>query len=637
MGVDSLFSFSRRGSNGSFGDGPDAALDALRSVFGYDSFRGQQAEIIDHVVRGNDALVLMPTGGGKSLCYQIPALVREGVTVVVSPLIALMRDQVTAMRELGVRAAFLNSSLGAGEAREIERDMVAGDLDLVYVAPERLVTPRFLDLLDRTRLALFALDEAHCVSQWGHDFRPEYLQLSILHERHPMVPRIALTATADVQTRNEIKEKLGLTEARVFLSSFDRPNITYRVVPKKTERQQMLAFLNENHPEDAGIVYCMSRAKVEDTAAWLNAQGREALPYHAGLPADVREANQDRFIKSEGLVMVATVAFGMGIDKPNVRFVCHLDPPKSLEAYYQETGRAGRDGLAANAWMSYGMADVVMLRQMLEQSEAGDSHRRVERGKLEALLGFCETSHCRRQVLLNYFNETLAEPCGNCDTCLDPVERWDGTIAAQKALSAVYRTGQRYGAGHLIDVLLGNATEKVVQQAHDTLKTFGVGKDLSKTEWQSVYRQLVANGFLTVDLEYGGFRLTDAGVSVIKGQRTVALRKDPVLERRRGVRDALRRQGGRGGSASEGVSRGSARGTLSAADDALWHALRDCRTGLAKEQSVPPYVIFHDSTLLEMVSQRPRNREAFAHLPGVGARKLERYADAFLEVIRQHG
>ncbi len=627
-GVASLFSFSSRDTHGNTGS--DAALNALRTVFGYAAFRGQQADIIDHVVHGGDALVLMPTGGGKSLCYQIPALVRDGVTVVVSPLIALMRDQVTAMRELGVRAAFLNSSLGAAEAREVERDMVAGDLDLVYVAPERLVTPRFLELLDRTKLALFALDEAHCVSQWGHDFRPEYLQLSILHERHPDVPRVALTATADVQTRTEIKEKLGLTEARVFLSSFDRPNITYRVVPKKSERQQMLAFLNENHPEDAGIVYCMSRAKVEDTAAWLNAQGREALPYHAGLPAQVREENQDRFIKGEGLVMVATVAFGMGIDKPNVRFVCHLDPPKSLEAYYQETGRAGRDGLPANAWMSYGMADVVMLRQMLEQSEAGDSHRRVERGKLEALLGFCETSNCRRQVLLHYFNETLAQPCGNCDTCLDPVERWDGTVAAQKALSAVYRTGQRYGAGHLIDVLLGNATEKVVQQAHDALKTFGVGTDLSKTEWQSVYRQLVANGFLTVDLEYGGFRLTDTGVAVIKGQQTVALRKDPVLERRRGGRDALRRDSARGGTAG-------ARASLSPADDALWHALRDCRTSLAKAQAVPPYVIFHDSTLLEMVTQRPGSLDAFARLPGVGGRKLERYGDAFLEVIREHG
>jgi ATP-dependent DNA helicase RecQ len=638
IGVDSLFSFSSRDSGASPGDGPDAALNALRTVFGYASFRGQQADIIDHVVRGGDALVLMPTGGGKSLCYQIPALVRDGVTVVVSPLIALMRDQVTAMRELGVRAAFLNSSLGAAEAREVERDMARGDIDLVYVAPERLVTPRFLELLDRTKLALFALDEAHCVSQWGHDFRPEYLQLSILHERHPDVPRIALTATADVQTRNEIKEKLGLTEARVFLSSFDRPNITYRVVPKKSERQQMLAFLNENHGEDAGIVYCMSRAKVEDTAAWLNAQGREALPYHAGLPASVREANQDRFIKSEGIVMVATVAFGMGIDKPNVRFVCHLDPPKSLEAYYQETGRAGRDGLPANAWMSYGMADVVMLRQMLEQSEAGDSHRRVERGKLEALLGYCETSGCRRQVLLNYFNETLAEPCGNCDTCLDPVASWDGTIAAQKALSAVYRTGQRYGAGHLIDVLLGNATEKVIQQAHDALKTFGVGKDLAKTEWQSVYRQLVANGFLTVDLEgYGGFRLTDAGVAVIKGQRSVSLRKDPVQERRRGVHDALRRQTGRGGASAGGSSSSGTRTSLSAADDALWHALRDCRTGLAKEQGVPPYVIFHDSTLLEMVHQRPLTPDAFARLPGVGSRKLDRYAAAFLDVIHEHG
>ncbi|KAA0676816.1 DNA helicase RecQ [Roseomonas genomospecies 6] len=639
--MDSLFNFTARPADPS----SDPALEVLRSVFGYSAFRGQQADIIAHVIRGGDALVLMPTGGGKSLCYQVPALVRDGVTVVVSPLIALMRDQVTALRELGVRAAFLNSSLDAAEARDVERAMVRGEIDLVYVAPERLVTPRFLDLLDRTTLALFALDEAHCVSQWGHDFRPEYLQLSILHERHPTVPRIALTATADAQTRAEIKDKLGLTEARVFLSSFDRPNITYRVVPKKSERQQMLAFLREHHPEDAGIIYCMSRAKVEDTAAWLNQQGREALPYHAGLPPEVREANQDLFIKGEGIVMVATVAFGMGIDKPNVRFVCHLDPPKSLEAYYQETGRAGRDGLPADAWMSYGMADVVSLRQMLEQSEAGDSHRRVERSKLEALLGFCETSACRRKVLLNYFGETLEAPCGNCDTCLEPVETWDGTIAAQKALSAVYRTGQRYGAGHLIDVLLGNATEKVAQQAHDALKTFGCGKELSKAEWQSVYRQLVAAGYLTVDLEgYGGFRLTDAGIPVIKGQQPVKLRKDPVVEKRRGVHDALRRHVSRGGSSpssgslsGEGVSRAGARGTLSPADDALWHALKDCRTELARAQGVPPYVIFHDSTLLEMVATRPMDRAAFARLPGVGARKLERYADPFLDVIRQKG
>ncbi|QCO02414.1 DNA helicase RecQ [Azospirillum argentinense] len=642
--MDSLFNLKAPPAEPAQDPDGNPALEVLRSVFGYSAFRGQQADIIAHVIRGGDALVLMPTGGGKSLCYQVPALVRDGVTVVVSPLIALMRDQVTALRELGVRAAFLNSSLDAAEAREVERAMVRGEIDLVYVAPERLVTPRFLDLLDRTKLALFALDEAHCVSQWGHDFRPEYLQLSILHERHPTVPRVALTATADAQTRAEIKDKLGLTEARVFLSSFDRPNITYRVVPKKSERQQMLAFLRENHPEDAGIIYCMSRAKVEDTANWLNQQGREALPYHAGLPSEVREANQDLFIKGEGIVMVATVAFGMGIDKPNVRFVCHLDPPKSLEAYYQETGRAGRDGLPADAWMSYGMADVVGLRQMLEQSEAGDSHRRVERSKLEALLGFCETSACRRKVLLNYFGETLEAPCGNCDTCLEPVETWDGTVAAQKALSAVYRTGQRYGAGHLIDVLLGNSTEKVAQQAHDALKTFGCGKELSKAEWQSVYRQLVAAGYLTVDLEgYGGFRLTDAGIPVIKGQQTVKLRKDPVVEKRRGVHDALRRHVSRGGSASssglsgEGVSRAGARGSLSPADDTLWHALKDCRTELARAQGVPPYVIFHDSTLLEMVATRPMDRAAFARLPGVGARKLERYADPFLDVIRQKG
>jgi ATP-dependent DNA helicase RecQ len=606
---------------------PDArapALSMLRSVFGYSAFRGRQAEIIEHVIAGGDALVLMPTGGGKSLCYQIPALVRDGVTVVVSPLIALMRDQVTALRQVGVRAAYLNSSLDAAEAREVEKAMVRGELDLVYIAPERLVTPRFLDLLDRTKLALFALDEAHCVSQWGHDFRPEYLQLSILHERHPAVPRIALTATADAQTRAEIAEKLGLGQARVFISSFDRPNITYRVVPKKGERQQLLDYLRENHAEDAGIVYCLSRAKVEDVASWLNSQGREALPYHAGLPPEVREANQDAFIKGEGLIMVATVAFGMGIDKPNVRFVAHLDPPKSLEAYYQETGRAGRDGLPASAWMAYGMADVVALRTMLEQSEAGDSHRRVERAKLEALLGFCETAKCRRQVLLNYFGEERAEPCGNCDTCLEPVKTWDATIAAQKALSAVYRTGQRYGAGHLIDVLLGNATEKVVSAAHDQLKTFGVGKDLRKAEWQSVYRQLVAAGYLTVDIGgFGGFMLTDAGLPVIRGQQRVELRRDETAARKQAVRAGLSR-------ARE------ARTNLSPADDALWHALRALRTQLARDQGVPPYVIFPDSTLLEMIHARPLDRGAFAELPGVGARKLQLYAEAFLEVIREY-
>ena len=613
----------------------DPALEVLRSVFGYDRFRGQQAEIIGHVIGGGDALVLMPTGGGKSLCYQVPALVRDGVTVVVSPLIALMRDQVTALRQLGVRAAFLNSSLSLSESRAVERAVANGDLDLVYVAPERLVTPRFLELLERTPIALFALDEAHCVSQWGHDFRPEYLQLSILHERFPAVPRIALTATADAQTRAEIAEKLNLGDARVFIASFDRPNITYRVVPKNNERQQLLAFLKDNHEEDAGIVYCLSRAKVEEVAEWLNAHGREALPYHAGLPAEVREANQDRFIKSEGLVMVATVAFGMGIDKPNVRFVAHLDLPKSLEAYYQETGRAGRDGLPANAWMSYGMSDVVVLRQMLEQSEAGDAHRRVERGKLEAMLGFCETAACRRQVLLNYFGERMPEPCGNCDTCQEPVETWDGTVAAQKALAAVYRTGQRYGAGHLIDVLLGKATDKVVQQGHDTLKTFGVGKDLSKGEWQSVFRQLVAGGYLTVDLEgYGGFRLTDAGVPVAKGQQTVRLRRDPEAKKRR-TTDALRRGGpSRRGGPPAGPSRSPS--GLDPADDALWHALRACRLELARDQGVPPYVIFHDSTLLAMVEERPLDRRDFARLAGVGTRKLDLYADSFLEVIHKY-
>jgi len=601
----------------------DRPLSILRSVFGYPSFRGAQAEIVRHVADGGDALVLMPTGGGKSLCFQIPALLRPGVAIVVSPLIALMRDQVTALRQLGIRAAYLNSSLAMDEARDVERLFHSGELDLLYVAPERLMTPRFLETLDDLPIALFALDEAHCVSQWGHDFRPEYLQLSVLRERRPDVPRVALTATADARTRAEIAEKLGLERARVFISSFDRPNITYRVVPKAHERERLLEFINENHPEDSGIVYRMSRAKVEETAAWFNEHGRRALPYHAGLPARDREANQDTFLKADNLVMVATVAFGMGVDKPDVRFVAHLDLPKSLEAYYQETGRAGRDGLPASAWMAYGMADVVLLSRMLEQSETTEERRRAERSKLDALLGFCETADCRRKVLLNYFGETLAEPCGNCDTCLEPVETWDGTVAARKALSAVYRTGQRFGAGHLVDVLRGEASEKVVSMAHDALKTFGVGKELSKDEWRSVFRQLIASGLLAADLEHGGFHLTDASLPVIRGERTVEMRRDAVKDRKRAVKGAL----------SSG--RGVARGHLSPAEDALWKDLRALRTELARAQGVPPYVIFHDTTLLEMAALKPRDRSAFAGLSGVGERKLEKYADAFLEVIRR--
>jgi ATP-dependent DNA helicase RecQ len=496
-------------------DGPARAV--LRSVYGFPSFRGPQAEIIDHVIGGGDALVLMPTGGGKSLCYQIPALVRSGVAVVVSPLIALMRDQVEALRQYGIRAAYLNSTVDWREAAEIERAVAAGALDLLYVAPERLVTPRCLDLFDRAPLALFALDEVHCVSQWGHDFRPEYLQLSLLHERYPTVPRLALTATADARTRADIVRQLRLEQARVFVTSFDRPNLTYRVVVKDNPRRQLLGFLRNHHPRDAGIVYCMSRTRVEDTATWLAGQGWEALPYHAGLPAAVREANQDRFIRGDGVVMVATIAFGMGIDKPDVRFVAHMDLPKSLEAYYQETGRAGRDGAPADAWMTYGMSDVVLVRQLLDASEAPDAHKRAERAKLEALLGYCETPGCRRQALLGYFGETLAEPCGRCDTCLDRVSQWDASVAAQMALAAVYRTGQRFGVGHLIEVLRGEASEKVLRFGHDRIKTYGVGASRGQREWQGIYRQLTALGLLGVHPETHGFHLTDAAIPVMKG------------------------------------------------------------------------------------------------------------------------
>jgi len=596
----------------------DRATAILRTVFGYDSFRGQQAAVIGHVVAGGDALVLMPTGGGKSLCYQIPALIRPGLGVVVSPLIALMKDQVDALRQAGVRAAALNSALPAGEAGAVERAIRDGDLDLLYVVPERLTLPRTLELLAGTRLALFAIDEAHCVSQWGHDFRPEYLALSVLHERFPDVPRIALTATADAATRRDIVVRLGLGEARVFAAGFDRPNICYRVVAKHEPRQQLLAFLDAEHRGDAGIVYCRTRDKVDEVSQWLAARGRLALPYHAGLEASVRARNQDQFLKEEGVVVVATVAFGMGIDKPNVRFVVHLDAPRSLEAYYQETGRAGRFGLPANAWMTYGMADVTALSGLLAGSDLNETQKRIERHKLNALLGYCESARCRRQVLLGYFGEREHAPCGNCDTCLAPPRCWDGLVAAQKALSAVARTGQRFGVGHLTDVLLGEPTERVRRFRHDQLKTFGVGTELDKRQWRSVFRQLVAQGHLEVDIEgHGGLRLGESAREVLRSTVSVSFRDEPA----RLPRSQRKRAGG------------APVEPLGGEDGVLWEALRAKRLALAREQGVPPYVIFHDTTLIAMARQRPRDCAALAEIPGVGRRTPERYGQIFLGVI----
>jgi ATP-dependent DNA helicase RecQ len=596
----------------------------LRDIFGYASFRGAQQAIVEHVVSGGDALVLMPTGGGKSLCYQIPALLRDGVGIVVSPLIALMQDQVDALRQLGVQAAFLNSSLDAEAAREVYRQVHRGELKLLYVAPERLMTEGFLGLLEGLRedhgIALFAIDEAHCVSQWGHDFRPEYRQLTILHERFPEVPRIALTATADAPTRREIVERLSLEQAQQFVSSFDRPNIRYRVALKNNARQQLQSFLETEHPDDAGIVYCLSRKKVEETAEWLREQGWDALPYHAGLDAATRNANQQRFLREEGVIMVATVAFGMGIDKPNVRFVAHLDLPKSMEGYYQETGRAGRDGLPANAWMAYGLGDVVSMRQMLLSGDAPEERKRVELQKLDALLGFCESTACRHQTILRYFGEEHPGGCGQCDNCLEPVGTWDATQAAQMALSCVYRTGQRFGAAHLIDVLLGKETPKVAQFNHQQISVFGIGKSLTQQQWSSVYRQLVAAGFINVDMEaWGGLRLTEAARPVLRGEQEIWLRRDadPVKRKaQRAERNARKREPFAGAN-----------------DDPLWLALKAKRTELAREQGVPPYVIFHDSTLLEIHNRKPQTLNGLAQIGGIGQAKLAKYGDAFLQVL----
>ncbi|KZC34094.1 MULTISPECIES: DNA helicase RecQ [Rhodanobacter] len=602
-----------------------SALDLLQSVFGYPSFRGQQQAVVEHLGEGGDALVLMPTGGGKSLCYQIPALLRQGTGIVVSPLIALMQDQVDALREAGVAAAYLNSSLSAEAQREVERQLLAGELNLLYVAPERLLTPRFLGLLESIEVALFAIDEAHCVSQWGHDFRPEYRELAILHQRFPHAPRIALTATADPRTREEIVERLSLQHARQFVSSFDRPNIGYRVGLRHNAKRQLTEFL-QGHQGESGIVYCLSRRKVDDTAAWLAESGVEALPYHAGLDAATRAKNQQRFLREDGVVMVATVAFGMGIDKPDVRFVAHLDLPRSIEGYYQETGRAGRDGLPAEAWMIYGLSDVVTMSQMIAQSESADERKRVERQKLESLLAYAEATGCRRQLLLGAFGEVYPGPCGHCDNCLAPPKTWDATVPAQKALSAVYRTGQRYGSGHVIDVLRGEETERVLALDHHRLSTFGVGADLDEKQWRSVFRQLLAAGLLEADAEgYGTLRLTAASRSVLSGGRQLKLREDARPERAsRRRRDSKLVTSDKGSGGSLGIE---------AYEQELWDALRALRTQLAKQQGVPPYVVFHDATLLAMLRAMPANEDELATISGVGEAKLKRYGSDFLAVI----
>ena len=588
----------------------------LQSVFGFSDFRSPQEEIIDTLIGGDDALVLMPTGGGKSLCYQIPSILREGCGIIISPLIALMQDQVSAVQLLGVKAAFLNSTLDPGAALEIEKALQDDDLDLLYIAPERLIQGKTLQLLSQSKIALFAIDEAHCVSQWGHDFRSDYLGLSVLHEMFPETPRIALTATADERTRTEILLRLQLQGARKFISSFDRPNIRYRITLKQSAKSQLLKFLKLEHPNDAGIIYCLSRKKTEDVADWLRNQGFNALPYHAGLPTQTRSKHQASFLREEGIIIVATIAFGMGIDKPDLRFVAHLDLPKTIESYYQETGRAGRDGKPANAWMIYGLQDVIKLRQMMEGSEGDEAHKRAEQHRLNAMLGFCEITSCRRQTLLSYFGEELGHPCGNCDNCLEPAETWDGTEATRMALSVAYRTEQRFGVNHLIDVLRESNSDKVFQFGHHKLSSYGIGKAIDNNQWRSVFRQLVARGYMSVDLDrYGALVLEEKCRPILRGDESVQLRRDVKLKT---------------------VKRQTKTPLASDIDVKLWEALRECRRLFAEELGVPPYVIFHDSSLQEMCRALPRTMEEFNLISGVGERKMEKYGPAFMEVIVDH-
>lgn len=593
------------------------AEQTLKQVFGYDSFRPQQKQIVEQICKGEDALVLMPTGGGKSLCYQIPSLVREGVGIIISPLIALMQDQVDTLQQLGVSAAYLNSTLSPAQVQQVVQQLHAGELQLLYIAPERLMVPQTLAMLSQINIALFAIDEAHCVSQWGHDFRPEYIQLSVLHERFPHIPRIALTATADKATRQEIIERLSLQHATLFNSGFDRPNIRYSISENSgNTRDQLLRFIQSDHPDEAGIVYCLSRKRVDELASWLCHKGLNALPYHAGLSTDQRRTHQQRFLREDGIIMVATIAFGMGIDKPDVRFVAHLNLPKSLEAYYQETGRAGRDGQPADAWMLYGLQDVIVLRQMQQQSEASEHYKRVEQHKLSAMLGFCEITSCRRQALLHYFGDHLDAPCGNCDTCLEPPKTWNATTAAQKALSCVHRTGQRFGVNHLIDVLMGKESERINRFGHDKVSTFAIGKELNTQEWRHLYRQLISRGLLSVDVEgYGAIKLNEAARPILKGE-PLQLRK---------LKKAAGRSSKRGKNSVEEFA--------TPEENSLWEKLREHRKELADQQGVPPFVIFHDSTLREMVISRPANLLAMGQITGVGVKKLERYGDDFVGII----
>ena len=599
----------------------DDARHTLKTIYGYDDFRPGQAEVIEAVLDGRDCLVLMPTGGGKSLCYQIPAQVRPGTGVVVSPLIALMQDQVAALRQLGVAAAFLNSTVPWHEQADITRRLAEGGLDLLYLAPERLLQEEMLGSLDRADVALFAIDEAHCVSQWGHDFRQDYLGLDVLAQRFPAVPRMALTATADERTRAEIVSRLRLSKPARFVSGFDRPNIRYTVRIKANANDQLLKFMEE-HRGEPGIVYCLSRRKTEATADLLCEAGHDALPYHAGLANGDRARHQRRFLRDDGVVIVATIAFGMGIDKPDVRFVAHVDLPKSIEAYYQETGRAGRDGEHADAWMIYGLQDVVRVRQLVDQGEADEKQKRIERSKLDTLLAWCEVTECRRAALLRYFGDDLPAPCGNCDICLNPPKTYDGTVDAQKLMSCIVRTGQYFGAGHVIDVLRGKDTPKVRQHRHEKLSTFGIGEDTGDARWRSLLRQLVAGGYVLADpARFGALRLTQTARPLLRGETRLTLREDPVTSRARSASRSKTRDDGY---------------EIKGPDEALWEALRECRLHLADEASVPPYVVFHDATLKEFVRLKPATREAMLAVHGVGEAKIERYADAFLEVIRVH-